>query len=199
MPADRAEYRSALVRLVQEARQDPKQLRWAVRDYLKSRGCETWSTHNATGSYWLNWTDGELRDTSRLLGGECDFLSWGLTSPIARSAWVSTSTSPGEECENHSPLDWLLHFMEDTPIDWLEPDRYRIVDRGFGWHRVYYRALLPEDEFATLSVSELQDEVLRKLQDFMGSNASDYRRIDDYFRCLAFHPGVSTPARKSSP
>ena len=89
--------------------------------------------------------------------------------------------------------------MEDTPIDQLEPDKYRIVDRGYGWYRVYYQALLPEDEFAGMSVSESRDEVLRKLRNFIRSNASDYRRIDDYFRCLAFHPGVSTPVRKPSP
>ena len=199
VPEDQAKYRDALVRLVQESGQDPKQLRWAVRDYLKNRGCETWSTHNATGSYWLNWTDGELRDTSLLLGGESHFLSWGLTFTNREVSVGFYLYRPGEECGNHSTLDWLLHFMEDTPIDLLEPDRYRIVDRGYGWHRIYYQALLPEDEFAGMSVSEGRDEVLRKLRDFMRSNASDYRRIDDYFRCLAFHPGVSTPVRKPSP
>ena len=199
VPADRVEYRDALVRLVQESGQDPKQLRWAVRDHLESRGCETWSSHNAQGIYWLNWTDGELRDTSRLLGGESHFLSWGLTFTHREVSVGFYLYRPGEERGNPFPLDWLMRFMEDTPIDRLEPDRYQIVDRDYGWHRVYHRALLPEDEFAGMSVSEGRDEVLRRLRDFMGSNASDYRRIDDYFRCLAFHPGVSTPARKSSP
>ena len=199
VPEDQAEYRDALVRLVQESGQDPKQLRWAVRDYLKNRDCETWSTQNATGSYWLNWTDGELQDTSRLLGGEDNFLSWGLTFTHREVSVGFYLYRPGGERENPSPLDWLMHFMEDTPIDRLEPDRYQIVDRDFGWHRIYYRALLPKDEFAGMSVSEGRDEVLRRLRDFMGSNASDYRRIDDYFRCIAFHPGVSTPVRKSSP
>ena len=199
VPEDQAEYRDALVRLVQEFGQDPKQLRWAVRGYLESRGCETWSTHNATGSYWLNWTDGELRDTSRLLGGASHFLSWGLTFTHREVSVGFYLYRPREERENPFPLDWLMRFMEDTPIDRLEPDRYQIVDRDYGWHRVYYRTLLPEDELAGMSVSEGQDEVLRRLQDFMGLNVSDYRRIDDYFRCLAFHPGVATPARKSSP
>ena len=200
VPADQAEYRAALVRLVQESGQDPKQLRWAVRDCLESRGCETRSTQNATqGIYWLNWTDGELRETSRLLGGESRFLSWGLTFTNREVSVGFYLYRSGGERGNPSPLDWLLDFMEDTPIDRLEPDRYQIVDRDYGWHRVYYRALLPEDELAGMSVSEGRDEVLRRLRDFMGSNASDYRRIDDYFRCLAFHPGVATPARKSSP
>ncbi len=32
----------------------------------------------------------------------------------------------------------------------------------------------------------------------MGSNESDYMRIDDYFRCLAFRPDVSTSTREES-
>ena len=126
-----------------------------MRDCLQSQGCETWSTHNATqGNYWLNWTDGKLEETSCLLGGESRFLSWGLTFTNREVSVGFYLYRPGEERGNPSPLDWLLHFMEDTPIDQLEPDKYRIVDRGYGWHRIYYQALLPEDEFAGMSVSE---------------------------------------------
>ena len=50
-----------------------------------------------------------------------------------------------------------------------------------------------------MSISEGQDEVLQWLQDFMSSNESDYRRIDDYFRCLAFRPNVSTSTQDESP
>jgi len=32
----------------------------------------------------------------------------------------------------------------------------------------------------------------------MGSNESDYMRIDDYFRCLAFRPDVSTSTREEA-
>ncbi len=199
VPADRAEYRDALVRLVQESRQDPKQLRRAVRNYLQSRGCETWSTHNVTqGSYWLNWTDRGLTELSRLLGGESRFLNWGMTF-TNRDVWVGFYLyHPREDRENPSPLDQLMHFMEDTPIDRLEPDKYRIENRSYGWHRVYEKQILSKDEFADMSEAEVQDEVLQRLEDFMDSNESDYRRIDDYFRCLAFRPDVSTSTREES-
>ena len=200
VPEDRSEYRDALVRLVQESRQDPKQLRKAMADHLRSRGCTTWSTHNATqGSYWLNWTDRELEDTSRLLGGKSNFLNWGMTFTNREVGVGFYLYRPGKERENPSPLDRLMRFMEDTPIDRLEPDKYRIVDRDYGWYRVYEQQVLSKDEFADMSVSEGQDEVLRWLKDFMGSNESDYRRIDDYFRCLAFRPDVSTSTQEESP
>ena len=200
VPEDRAEYRDALVRLVQESRQDPKQLRKAMANYLKSRGCETWSTHNVTrGQYWLNWTDRELAETSRILGGESHFLNWGMTFTNRYVGVGFYLYRPGKEQGDPSLLDRLMHFMEDTPIDRLAPDKYQIADHGYGWHKVYYQTMLPEDEFANMSVSEGQDEVLRRLKDFIGSNESDYRRIDDYFRCLAFRPDVSTSTRMKSP
>lgn len=198
VPENRAEYRAALVRLVQESRKDPKQLRKAMRDHLKNQGCKTWLSNNLTGDYWLNWTDRELEKTSRLLGGESNFLNWGLTF-THRDVWVGFYLyRPGEKLGNSPSLDQLMHFMEDTPIDRLKQDRYQIVDRDSGWHRVYYHMLLPEDEFADMSVSEGQEEVLRKLKDFMCSDESDYRRIDDYFRCLTFRPDVSTSTREES-
>ncbi len=199
VPEHRAEYRDALVRLVQESRQDPKQLRKAMAAHLKSRGCETWSTHNAThGTYWLNWTDRELEETSRLLGGESNFLNWGMTFTHRNVSVGFYLYRPGKKQENPSPLDRLIRFMEDTPIDRLEPDKYQIRNNGYGWHEVYYQPLLSKDEFADMSASEGPDEVIRRLEHFMGSNESDYRRIDDYFRCLAFRPHVSASTREKS-
>ena len=95
-------------------------------------------------------------------------------------------------------LDRLKHFMEETPIDRLEPEKYQISNNGYGWHGVYYQPMLPEDEFAAMSVSEGRDEVRRRLEDFMDPNESDYKRINDYFRCLAFRPDVSTSTREES-
>ena len=199
VPKDRAEYRDALVRLVQESSQDPKKLRKAMANYLKSRGCETWSTHNATqGQYWLNWTDRELDETSRLLGGESKFLNWGMTFTHRNVAVGFYLYRPGKEREHPSPLDRLKHFMEETPIDRLEPEKYQISNNGYGWHGVYYQPLLSADEFADISEAEAPDEVIRRLEHFMGSKESDYQRIDDYFRCLAFRPDVSTSTREES-
>ena len=200
VPEDRTEYRDALVRLVQESRQDPKQLRKAMANYLKSRGCETWlsQTHKAPKWYSVNWRDRELEETSRLLSGASNFLNWSMTFTHRNVSvgFYLYPYRPGKKQENPSLLDRLIRFMKDTPIDRLETDKYRIKDMGEGCHRVYHQPILSKDEFADMSVFENRDEGLRRLKDFMDSNESDYRRIDDYFRCLAFKLDVSTLTRE---
>ena len=198
VPEDRAEYRDALVRLVQESRQDPKRLRKAMADYLNSRGYKTQLVAFPPKWYSVNWTDSELEKTSRSLGGKSNFLRWSMTFTHRNVGVGFYLYWPGKERENPSPLDRLKHFMEATPINRLEPDRYQIEDHGYGWHEVYYQPMLPEDEFANISVSKGQDEVIRRLKLFMGSNESDYKRINDYFRCLAFSSDVSTSTREES-
>ena len=200
VPEDRTEYRDTLVRLVQESRQKPKQLRKAVDDHLKNRGCTTQltQTHKAPKWYSVNWTDKELEELSRILGGKSNFLRWSMTFTHRNVVVGFYFYQPGYKRGDHSPLDRLIRFIEDIPIDRLEPDKYRNKDIGEGWHRVYYQPILSKDEFANMLVSEGQDEVLRKLKDFMASNESDYRRIDDYFRCLAFSPEVSTSTWEES-
>ena len=198
VPEDRAEYRDALVRLVKVFRQKPKQLRKVMVDHLNSQGCTTWLNDNAPKWYSVDWTDRELEESSRILGGKSNFLKWSMTFTHRGVGVGFYLYRPGKERENPSPLDRLKHFMKDTPIDRLESDKYSIKDLDSGWHKIYYQPILSEDEYADMSVSEGPDEVLRWLEDFMGSNESDYRRIDDYFRCLAFRPDVSTSTREES-
>ena len=198
VPEDRDEYRKALVRLVQESRQDPKRLRKEMADYLNSKGYKTQFVAFAPKWYSVNWTDSELEKTSRNLGGKSNFLRWSMTFTNRGVGVGFYFYRPGKERENPSPLDRLKHFMKDTPINRLEPDRYQVEDHGYGWHEVYYQPMLPEDEFAAMSVSEGRDEVRRRLEDFMDPNESDYKRINDYFRCLAFRPDVSTSTREDA-
>ena len=197
VPEDRTDYRDALVRLVKESGQDPKQLRGAVASYLKGRGCTTRPSHNPQLThYWLTWRDANLAETAQSLGGENASLWWGMTFTY-RGVRVGfyLYQHPGEE---HSPLDRLKGFMQATPIDRQKPGEYVIRDNGFGWYQVYDQELLSNDELADMPGSEGKDEVLRRLKDFMDSDESEYRRIDDYFQCLAFRPDDSASAREDS-
>ena len=188
VPEDRTDYRDALVRLVKESRQNPKRLRRAVADYLKGRGCATWSSHNPKLThYWLTWTDTNLAQAARSLGGEDGFLRWGMTFTYHGTRVGFYLYQPREEREEDPPLvDRLKRFIQATPINRQKPGEYLMQDNGFGWYQVYDQELLSEDELAGMSGSEGKDEVLRRLKDFMGSDESEHRRIDDYFRCLAF-------------
>ena len=193
VPEALADYREALLKLVKESRQNPLQLRRAVVDYLKGRHCRTSPSHSPTGThYWLTWTDQNLAETSQRLGGKDDLLNWGMTFTY-HGVHVSfyLYERPQGDREEHAPLDRLKDFMHETPINRQKPGDYGMASDGFGWYEVYDQELLSNDELVDMPPSESQDEVLRRLKDFMDSNESEYRRIDDYFQCLAFRPDDS--------
>ena len=96
-------------------------------------------------------------------------------------------------------MDRLRRFIQATPINRRRPGEYLMQNSGFGWYEVFDQELLSRDELAELSGSEAKDEALRRLKDFMGSDESEYGRIDDYFRCLAFRPDNSASTRDDSP
>ena len=106
--------------------------------------------------------------------------------------------SPRKDQEEPSPLDRIKGFMHTTPISRQEPDRFLKTDNGFGWYQVYRQKLLSGDDLAVMSGSETKDEVLRRLKEFIASDESDYKRIDDYFQCLAFRPDGSASTRGDS-
>ena len=92
-------------------------------------------------------------------------------------------------------MDRLKRFMQATPINRHKPDEYPMRDSGYGWYRVYDHEILSREELSDMSGHEVMDEVIRWLVDFMDSDDSEYRRIDDYFRCLAFRSDDLASAR----
>ena len=197
IPAKLTVYRDALVRLVEESRQNPKELRQAVADCLKRRGCKLHFTHNATqGVYWLNWSDENLADVARKLGCGDFSLSWGMAFAHheVRARFYLYQTKPEEQ----DPLDRLKRFMRATPINRHKPDEYPMVESGYGWYRVYDHGILSRDELSDMSRPEVEHEVIRWLVDFMDSADSERSRIDDYFHCLAFRSDGSEPTRADS-
>ncbi len=201
VPRDLTDYRGALVRLVQESRQDPKKLRRAVARYLRGRGCETRSSNNPKRTYyWLRWTDANLVEASQSLGGEPESLSWSMTF-THQGVWVGfyLYQHPGKEQVENALVDRLKRFIRATPINRQNPDNYSLKGRGYGWERVYYTQLLSNDELAEMSAPEVTDEVMQRLEHFMDSDESEYRRVGDYFQCLAFRPNGSVPAHEAPP
>lgn len=88
-----------------------------------------------------------------------------------------------------------MSFVENTPINRQKTGGYSVMDKGYGWTTVYRKELLTRDELVEMSAPEVRDEVIRRLKAFMDSDDSEYRRIDDYFQCLAFgFESVSRPS-----
>ena len=189
-PEDRTAFRDALVMLVKASRQDPLVLRTAVANCLKQQGCKLLFTHNPPkGIYWLNWRNTDLAGIARRLGCGDFALSWGMTFTHheVRAGFYLYQKEPEEQAS----LDRIKQFMQATPINRHKPDEYVMRDTGFGWYQVYDLEVLSRVEFADMSGHEVNDEVIGRLENFMGSDDSEYRRIDDYFQCLAFTPGDS--------
>ena len=196
--ADRAEYRDTLARLVRESRHDPKQLRALVANRLKSRGITPQHSNNPSRTvYWLYWTDTTLGDAVQSLGGHHGSLCWniGFTHHGVEIDFNFYSASS----EERSFVDRLKSFMEKTPINRRKPDEYSVRDKGYGWERVYCEEILSNEELVEMSAPEVSHEVIRRLEDFMDSDDSEYRRIDDYFQCLAFGSEEVATARGDSP
>lgn len=71
--------------------------------------------------------------------------------------------------------------------------------RATAGRKVYRTVILSNDEeLVNMSAPEVMDEVIRRLGDFMNSGDSEYRRIDDYFQCLAFRSGELASIGKDS-
>ena len=196
--ADRTEYRDTLVRLVRESKQNPKELRRAVADCLKRRGCDTlhFTKNHRRGVYWLNWNNAGLADVARRLGCGDFSLSWGMTFAHhkVRAGFYLYQTKPEEQ----GPLDRIKRFMQATPINRHKPNEYPMRDSGFGWYRVYDHEILSRDKLYEMSAPEVMDKVIPWLEDFMDSDDSEYRRIDDYFQCLGFGSD-ELPIRREDP
>ena len=195
--ADRAEYRDSLVKLVRESRHDPIGMRVAVAKYLRSWGVTPTHGGKAPEPYWLIWTDATLGDAAQKMAGRRGLLAWYMTFTNHNVEMDFAFFS--ESGKERSFVDRLKSFMEKTPINRQKPDKYSVRDEGSGWERVYRKEILSNEELVELSAPEVEDEVIRRLGDFMGSDASEYRRIDDYFQCLAFRSDELASAREDSP
>ena len=196
MSADRTKYRDALTKLVRESRHDPIQVRALVAGHLRGREGALSYGHNRT-VYWLLWSDATLADAVQSLGGHRRALSWDIGFSHHRVEMDFNFFY--ENSEERAFVDRLKRFMEKTPINRQKPDEYRVRDKGFGWERVYREEILSNEELVELSAPEVGCEVIRRLGDFMDSDDSEYRRIDDYFQCLAFGSNELASTQEDSP
>ena len=198
--ADRTEYREALTKLVRESRHDPKQLRALVADYLRGREVAPSHSHNPSRTvYWLGWTDATLADAVRSMGGQPDSLGWEMEFTHHGVEVDFTVQRDRKSSKEGSLVNRLVSFMEKTPINRQKPEGYSVQDKGFGWERLYREEILSNEELVEMSAPEVEHEVIRRLGDFMDSDDSEYRRIDDYFQCLAFGSDELASTQEDSP
>ena len=177
VPDRHAHYRGTLVRLVRDFGQEPEPLLKAVRQMLTDRGMET--TKRAP---WLYWG---LEEAEALgIDGWC--IRWCIDFQYRE---VRTLLEVPPHCRK--TVNRILAFMRETPVDRRHRDRYPMRRKEFNYFDIYSHQLVGDDILSGRSTAAVTEAVLREVTNFLDSEDSDYKRIGDYFKCLAFQHDVA--------
>ena len=101
--------------------------------------------------------------------------------------------------KNTKPVvDRITEFMRGTPVDssGLGKVRYPMEIPWAGCFHVYKHFLFTDEDLSDMSTSTIRRQALQKMKRFLDGDENrvgDYRRIEDYFKCLAFDPRSPEP------
>ena len=97
-------------------------------------------------------------------------------------------------------MNRILAFMRETPVDRRHRDRYPMQGKEYNYFYIYSHQLVGDDILSGRSTAAVTEAVLREVANFLDSEDSDYKRIGDYFKCLAFlNDGVAEGEDEASP
>ena len=182
MPEHHAHYQDTVVRLVKDFGQEPERLRSEVRDLLTSRGIKTTITASK-GKVWL-WLSWDLQEAQGLgLGGTGGHIYWVVQFAL-RSVVVKLQAFPGRR----DAVDRIVAFMDKIPVDRRRRDRYPMKAGAFNYFDFYRHELVGDEILSGKSTGAVTEAVRQAVDEFLDEEDSDYTRINDYFRCLAFRP-----------
>jgi len=80
--------------------------------------------------------------------------------------------------------------MRKTPVDRRRRDRYPMKAEAFNYFDFYHHQLVGDEVLSGKSTAAVTEAVRQAMDEFLDAEDSDYTRINDYFRCLAFRPEV---------
>ncbi|MDE0072476.1 MAG: PD-(D/E)XK nuclease family protein [Gammaproteobacteria bacterium] len=171
-----------VVRLVKDFGQEPERLRSEVRDLLASRGIETTITASkGKAVLWLSW---DLQEAQGLgLGGTGGRIYWFFEFTL-RSVVVVLESSPGRR----DAVDRIAACMRKIPVDRCRRGRYPMKAGAFNHFHFYRHELVGDETLSGTSTAAVTVAVRQAVDEFLDAEDSDYTRINDYFRCLAFQP-----------
>ena len=177
VPESHAHYRDTVVRLAKDFGQEPARLRDAVREMLTGRGIVT--------RIWKPWLCWEL-EAAQVLGiGGC--IEWVLAFEYRQ---IRALLVVSARCRK--AVKDTLAFVRETPIDRRRRERYPMRDKEFGYFDIYSHQLVGDEILSGTSTAAVTEAVRQAVTEFLDAEDSDYIRVNDYFRCLAFRPeGVS--------
>ena len=174
VPKRHAHYRDTVVRLAKDFGQEPTRLRNTVREMLTSRGIRT-----TVRGPWLYW---ELGAAQALGIPHC--VRWVLAFEYRQ---IRALLEVPSHCRK--ALNDLLAFVRETPIDRRRRDRYPMKPKEFSYFDIYRHELVGDDVLSGPSTAAITEAVRQAVDEFLDAEDSDYTRINDYFRGLAFRGG----------
>ena len=178
VPDRHAHYRDTLVRLVRDFGQEPKRLREAVRQMLTDLGIKT--TKKVS---WLYWG---LKE-AEALGIDEWCIRWCIDFQYREvRAFLEVPPYGRGEMVNR-----ILALMRETPVDRRRRDRYPMEGKEYTYFSIYSHPLVGDDILSGRSTAAVTEAVLCEVKNFLDSEDSDYKRIRDYFKCLAFQRDVA--------
>ena len=192
VPDRHAHYRATVVRLVRDFGQEPERLREAVRQMLTDRRMKTSNTGGkGKSAFWLSWD---------AVGKAALGIEWRIRWVIEfryREVRALLEVPPHGRGEM---VNRILAFMRETPVDRRHRDRYPMEGREYTYFYIYSHQLVGDDILSGRSTAAVTEAVLREVANFLDSEDSDYKRIGDYFKCLAFlHDGAAEEGDEASP
>ena len=173
VPDRHARYRGTIVRLVRDFGQEPERLLQAVRQMLTDRGMDT--------KKWGPWLCWDLEE-AEAWGSDGSYIRWGIDFQF-REVRVFLEVPPYGRGEM---VNRILAFMRETPVDRRHRDRYPMKGGEYNYFSVYSHPLVGDDILSGRSTAAVTEAVRREVENFLDSEDSDYKRIRDYFKCLAF-------------
>ena len=180
VPESHAHYRDTVVRLAKDFGQEPTRLRDAVREMLTGRGIET--------RIWRPWLCWELEAAQALGIGRC--IEWVLAFEYRQ---IRASLVVSAHCRR--AVKDTLAFVRETPIDRRRREGYPMRGKEFGCFDIYSHQLVGDEILSGTSTAAVTEAVRQAVDEFVDAEDSDYTRINDYFRCLAFRPNAASAAQ----
>ncbi len=174
-------------KLVSDFRQEPKRLRSEVRKFL-NRDFRTWTNTPASYAwYYLYFSNEDMDATRKLLGVEWR-LRWSIIFGHREVKLQLQIDLPRKSKRAARAAARIMEFMREIPVDVLDSERYPLDALWTGCFVIYIHPLLTEEDLVATPVSDIKEKAIRGMEDFL---AGDFRRIETYFKCLAFDPRVS--------
>ena len=111
-----------------------------------------------------------------------------MYSYLSRDGAYSQASILVDYSGRRDAVDRIVACMRRIPVDRRRRDRYPMKAGAFNYFDFYRHELVGDEILLGESTPAVTQAVRQAVDEFLDAEDSDYTRINDYFRCLAFRP-----------